>query len=100
MFASTMRKGFHMSFKSGLTISVQWGGGNYCQHREDYWSEKKDMQSKDAEIAIWQTNNKRWLRFNESQDTVLGWQDADQVAEWIARAAAGDLSAFGSFEEV
>lgn len=99
MVASTMRKGFHMSFKSGLTISVQWGGGHYCQNREDYWSEPKDMQSKDAEIAIWQTDNDRWFKFNESRDTVLGWQDADQVAEWIARVVAGDLSAFGSFEE-
>ena len=26
-FVSTMRKGFHMTFENGLTVSVQWGGG-------------------------------------------------------------------------
>lgn len=25
-FVSTMRKGFHMTFENGLTVSVQWGG--------------------------------------------------------------------------
>ena len=31
-FVSTMRKGFHMTFENGLTISVQWGAGNYCDN--------------------------------------------------------------------
>ena len=31
-FNSTMRKGFHMTFANGLTASVQWGAGNYCDN--------------------------------------------------------------------
>lgn len=99
MFASTMQKGFHMSFRSGLTISVQWGPGNYCANRYSDEKPRIGAQSQDAEIAIFTTEEDRWFQFNESRDTVLGWQSADQVAEWIVRAASGDLSAFGSFEE-
>lgn len=100
MFVSTMQKGFHMSFRNGLTISVQWGPGNYCNNRYADERPRVGVQSRDAEIAIFTTEDDRWFRFNESQDAVLGWQDAEDVAKWIARAASGDLSAFGSFEEV
>ena len=31
-FMSTDRKGFHMIFSNGLTASVQWGFGNYCDN--------------------------------------------------------------------
>ena len=29
-------KGFHMTFKNGLTASVQWGLGNYCDNHFNY----------------------------------------------------------------
>ena len=54
-FASTMRKGFHMTFENGLTASVQWGAGNYC---ENHYSEDmdfrfdKDASSDTAEVAV------------------------------------------------
>lgn len=61
-FASTMRKGFHMTFNNGLTVSVQWGAGNYCDNHfpEDMdFSFSKDAKSSTAEIAVF--NGGIWL---------------------------------------
>lgn len=84
--------GFQMTFANGLTISVMFHGGNYCEHKmEDYYSAKNAMEkegshnSKDAEIAIWNEAD-TWLRFG--WDTVEGWLSTDDVAGWITRAAA------------
>ena len=55
-FASTMRKGFHITFENGMTASVQWGAGNYCDNHfpdntDDFYC-KRDMQSNTAEVAV------------------------------------------------
>jgi len=50
-FVSTRRKGFHMTFPNGLTVSVQWGAGNYCDNYSDY-SCSKDATSDTAEVAV------------------------------------------------
>lgn len=84
--------GFQMTFENGLTISVMFRGGNYCEHKwKDYYSAKEEMEaegrhnSKDAEIAIWNEED-TWLRFG--WDTVEGYLSTNDVAGWIARAAA------------
>lgn len=84
--------GFQMTFGNGLTISVMFRSGNYCEHKhEDYDFAKSEMEkegrhnSKDAEIAIWDEAN-TWLRFG--WDTVEGYLSTDDVAGWITRAAA------------
>lgn len=54
-FVSTMRKGFQMTFENGMTASVQWGAGNYCDNRfpEDMdFSYKRDASSDTAEVAV------------------------------------------------
>lgn len=54
-FVSTMRKGFQMTFENGLTASVQWGAGNYCDNHfpEDMdFSWSKDASSDTAEVAV------------------------------------------------
>ena len=52
-FASTLRKGFHMTFENGLTISVQWGAGNYCDNRDSGdFTCRTDASSDTAEIAV------------------------------------------------
>lgn len=64
MFCSNGGKGFSMSFASGLTISVQFGYGNYCENRV--------------------TNN-----FIDCHgDDVIGYLSADQVAALIAKVAS------------
>ena len=54
-FVSTMRKGFQMTFENGMTASVQWGAGNYCDNHlpDDFdFSCKKDAQSNTIVVAI------------------------------------------------
>ena len=34
MFSITDNKGFQISFNNGYTVSVQFGGGNYCSNRD------------------------------------------------------------------
>jgi len=87
-FIVTQNKGFQMTFKNGLTISVQWGVTNYCERRsfdaKDFFSERRldNVCSKDSEIAIWDKND-RW--FNFGSDNVKGFCSSDEVAEWIAK---------------
>lgn len=94
MFKSTRNKGFSMTFNNGWTISVQFGPGNYCSNQSRYSSEEDEyeapMNAKDgiwiseetAEIAAWDKDG-NWYSFG--QDTVIGWINADEVAEWIIK---------------
>ena len=88
MFTSTFNRGFQMTFNNGLTISVQFGTGNYCERRNMTTSYRGDMdgatpiiKSGTAEIAIWNTEQ---VWFNFGSDTVKGWCDTDEVAHWIS----------------
>lgn len=65
MFKITENKGFHMTFENGVTISVQFGFGNYCENKLDYKIMDylincipKNVESVDAEIMIWDGNDK------------------------------------------
>ena len=54
-FISTMRKGFQMTFENGMTASVQWGAGNYCDNhfpKDMDFSCSKDASSDTAEVAV------------------------------------------------
>jgi hypothetical protein len=58
MFKTNQNKGFTMTFKNGITISVQFGAGNYCERRSMTAPIQGEMkmnmvESKTAEIAIW-----------------------------------------------
>lgn len=77
-----------MTFNNGLTISVQWGSGNYCSRRSlastssfDADLKKPRTESSNAEIAIWD-GDESWFNFGD--DTVKGFVDADEVGMWIA----------------
>lgn len=91
-FVSTMRKGFHMTFDNGLTASVQWGAGNYCDNHcpDDMdFSYKKDASSDTAEIAVFD----KYGNFLDPQDffsyeiggdgEVAGYLDPDQVVDFL-----------------
>ena len=88
MFTSTYNRGFHLTFENGITISVQFGTGNYCERRDFHSTMDVDLKntttkSKDAEIAIWDAAS----QFKFESDTVKGWCSTDEVAEWIHKAA-------------
>ena len=88
MFKITSGRGFAMVFANGWTVSVQFGGGNYCANRDAKWIDNAEVGEKgcvNAEIAAWSAQD-AWYDFGT--DTVKGWVTPDEVAEFIAMIAA------------
>lgn len=91
-FRSTERKGFQITFENGLTVSVQWGAGNYCENQYcgDFYH-TKDEESRDAEVAVW--SSERWLNANNFVsdeeapwcNDVVGWLTPEQVVDLLMR---------------
>ena len=84
-FVSTFNKGFNMSFENGISISVQWGVGNYCDRKDgcDY-SESMNgefWEATSAEIMI--TSNSDENVVLDNGDVVAGWLSTDTVAKLI-----------------
>lgn len=68
-------KGFHIQFDNGYTVSVQFGGGNYCDnyHRLQIGTEGRDgvdVRCADAETAVWGRDG-RMLEMDYIEGT--GW---------------------------
>lgn len=91
-FVSTMRKGFHMTFENGLTASVQWGAGNYCDNHfpEDMdFSCSKDARSDTAEVAVIDSKGKflkiaQFLHEDaDCDDVVCGWLSPEEVLYFL-----------------
>ena len=95
MFRTYMNKGFHIKFSNGITLSVQFGPGNYCekQNSMDYEKPKKvdRWESENAEIAIWAEGGtwitkeclKELYPEEEYLNDVKGYVTADEVADII-----------------
>jgi hypothetical protein len=86
-FKITGGKGFHITFKNGVTVSVQFGGGNYCDYYDDEISREAFKKqgsegSYEAEIAIFNKGGFITQEF-EGKDNggVMGWVDVDKVLE-------------------
>lgn len=97
MFAITDNKGFAVTFASGVTVSVQFGGGNYCERRDEEIGGdrgKYRVASGDAEIAIigpGEPGSRPWLTREwrpDLYDDVAGWISADEVLDAMKWAAA------------
>jgi len=85
-FAITRGKGFHVSFENGWTVSVQFGGGNYCDNYDDgIGREVKSNPSTTAEVAILSPSGE--LIELPDGDTVLGWQTPAQVLSLLIETA-------------
>jgi hypothetical protein len=87
-------RGFHITFENGVTVSVQFGGGNYCSNHNDFdllghELERRVVESFDAEIAIWKRGG-QWItkEFKNSADDVLGWQSPSDILEALNWAKA------------
>jgi len=87
-FRNTNGRGFQITFPNGITLSTQFGWGNYCENYEG--SEKLALQeeltktnweSNDAEIAIIGRHGE-WLtkEFKDEGDDVLG---RIKIDEWL-----------------
>jgi hypothetical protein len=97
-FVSTMRKGFAMTFANGLTASVQWGAGNYCDNHlpDDMdFSCSKDARSNTAEVAV--CNGEHFLDAGDfipeecsSDGTVAGWLSPEDVVYFLNKVKEYD----------
>ena len=92
-FVSTMRKGFHMTFPNGLTVSVQWGAGNYCDNhfpKDRDFTFSKDAESDTAEVAVIDERGEfidpqQFFGYEINSDgDVAGYLDPSQVVELLA----------------
>ena len=90
-FVSTRRKGFHMTFPNNLTVSVQWGAGNYCDNHDDLdFSLTKDAESDTAEVAVldsqWEfIDPQQFFDYEiDSDGMVAGYLTPSQVVELLA----------------
>lgn len=89
-FISTMRKGFHITFENGLSASVQWGAGNYCDNhfpKDMDFTCSKDAASNTAEVAVFKGNRlidaTPFVSGADGTDTVVGWLTPEQVVDFL-----------------
>jgi len=69
MFTLFNDRGFWITNSNGVTVSVQWGDGNYCDNIKTYGDELHKRRTADsAEFAIWYTDpvtkKKTWITKN------------------------------------
>ena len=85
-------KGFHITFANGVCVSVQFGGGNYCQNYDAEIDSLRTegMRSPDAELAMWDGDG-NWItqEYDPSQsDSVIGQVVASDVLKALIWAEA------------
>jgi len=87
-FKITDHKGFHITFKNGITVSTQFGPGNYCENREMSYSKPKEsmtLKSRNAEIAIFDSDGTWFTRFcpfiKNGDDDVDGWVTPEKLLD-------------------
>lgn len=98
-FGVNQNKGFHITFENGVTISVQFGYGNYCENREKQELSNaqrfKFTKSVNAEVGIWDKDS-RWITKHckalGTKGDVAGWLRPSTVAKAITWASRVDPS--------
>jgi len=87
MFKITNGKGFHITFKNGYTVSVQFGPGNYCQNYDLQISKDEILSgakgSVDAECAVFWGDGNLIPHPMFEGDTVGERMSSEQVLELL-----------------
>ena len=93
MFRITSSKGFHIEFPNGVTVSVQFGGGNYCDNYDEIEIGREPslhiLESYTAEVAVW-IRGGHWITrefYPEDNDDVHGHADTEEVLRLLNWAA-------------
>ena len=89
---STRRKGFQITFENGLTASVQWGAGNYCDNHfpeDGDFSWSKDAESDTAEVAVL-NQSRNFMPIDDFipdhdgfDDVVAGYLTPEQIVDFL-----------------
>lgn len=88
MFSICDNKGFHITFENGLTLSTQFGGGNYCANYDiEIERYTRGLSCVNAEIAVlgdkrgdWYTREIMAAIGEPADDGVVGHVD---IAKWL-----------------
>lgn len=101
MFISHTGKGFQMTFQNGLTVSVHWGAGNYCENYSTAYNDfsSKDVKSEDAEVAIIYKEEfldpQHFIKKGINTDGMVGaYVTPEEVAELIYNASIAEEVTF------
>lgn len=91
-FGITEGKGFYITFKNGYTVSVQFGGGNYCDNYRNETSTEANIESgklgsNTAECAVW-ADDGLFLRYGDWGNLVSNRSTPADVLELLIWAAA------------
>lgn len=86
-FECTQGKGFRITFSNGLTASVQWGNGNFCDNRFEH--DHCDSANY-AEVAVLSCNGTEFQNANMfvpegcvDFGDVCGYLTPEQVVEFL-----------------
>lgn len=91
-FRITDGKGFQITFENGYTVSVQFGGGNYCSNYNDpiggenYRASGK-KGSATAECAVWGPDGE-FIEYKGRENSVSNQStpaEVLQLLKWAAR---------------
>ena len=94
MFKITMNRGFHITFKNGYTVSVQFGPNSYCDHYHPSYSSSSSLYeyasneecgkigSTTAECAVIVDDVLIETPFFDG-DTVKGWMTPKEVLKLL-----------------
>lgn len=81
MFKITNKKGFHIYFKNGWGVSVQFGLGNYCDNYRKIPAQNENISSATAECAIFMPNGNFYPHELFNGDTVGAYLYPEQIIE-------------------
>lgn len=74
-----------MTFFNGVTVSVQFGPGNYCDNYDNDMMEwvtskgKGTVESMTAEVAIWKKSGEWITKEYNGDDEVTGYKNIEEV---------------------
>lgn len=95
-FRITGGKGFHVTFKNGYTVSVQFGPGNYCDNYDRRIGHEEEASASDgsstAECAVWGRDG-NMIEYGDWGDTVSNRSRPADVLELLNWAASQPDSA-------
>lgn len=91
-FRITDKKGFHVSFANGYTVSVQFGPGNYCDNYDRRIRNDDEISGQDgsntAELAVFSPERKLIPLPGRDGDNVAGYQTPEKMLELMNWAAS------------
>lgn len=88
MFKITKHRGFQITFENGWTVSVQFGGGMYCDNYDMDCGKEKGiniLKCRNAEIAAFD-DNREMFEFPDG-NTVKGHVSPNETLEFMNKIA-------------